>query len=315
MSRVLVTGGAGFIGSHLVDALVGKGHEVTVFDNFSTGREENLSSSLSKVKVIREDILNLQALSQAATGTNLIYHLAAISSVPLSVDNPTETFQVNLIGTSNVLEAARRSGIKRVVFISSASVYGADAPVPFRETLPLEGSSPYATSKLIGEQLCNLYRRLYGLETVALRLFSVYGPRQNPRSQYANVIPAFSTRLLRGEAPVIYGTGKQTRDFIFVGDVVKALWVAGRKNGINGEVINFGSGRQTTVLQLLALISKSLRIDIPPQFAPAKPGDDPRTCADTRKARRVLGIEKLTPLESGLKKTCTWFRQLHEAGS
>jgi UDP-glucose 4-epimerase len=309
MTLVLVTGGAGFIGSHLVDALVAKGNQVTVFDNFSTGREDNLRSSLSAIHIIRENVLNQKALVKAAENATLIYHLAAVSSVPQSVDNPTDTFQVNLLGTCNVLEAARLNSVRRIVFISSASVYGADAPVPFRETMPLEGSSPYATSKLVGEQLCNLYRRLYGLETVALRLFSVYGPRQNPHSQYANVIPAFATRLLKGESPLIYGTGKQTRDFIFVGDVVKALQIAGRKKALNGEVINFGSGKQTSIKQLLAQISRSLDIEIAPHFTPAKPGDDPRTCADTRKARRLLGIKVLTSLEDGLKKTCRWFQQ------
>ena len=309
MSKILVTGGAGFIGSHLVRAMVKRKNEVVAFDNLSTGRKENLQDCLDKITFIEADIRDLEKLKEASQGVTLMYHLAAISSVPQSVDDPITTFDINVGGTWNVLEACRVSRVKRLVFVSSASVYGAATKVPFKESMPLRASSPYAASKLIGEQLCDLYRRLYGLETVALRLFSVYGPRQNPYSQYANVIPAFATKLLKGETPTVYGDGKQTRDFIFVEDVAKAFLAAGKSRNVNGEVINFGSGRQTSVNQLLKMIQLGLNSNIVPNFSPKKAGDDPRTCADTTKAKRLLGIKSVTPFQSGLKKTLKWFKE------
>lgn len=304
----LVTGGAGFIGSHLVKNLLERNYTVRVLDNFSTGRDENLAGCSGNLEVIRGDIRDAAKLEQVMRGVSLTYHLAAISSVPLSVDQPAPTFDVNLGGTCNVLEAARANRVKRFVFVSSASVYGAVARVPFRESMQLQGSSPYATSKLIGEQLCNLYMRLYGLEVVALRFFSVYGARQNPQSQYSNVIPAFASRLLRGETPTVYGDGKQTRDFVYVGDIVRGMTEAGRRKGVVGEVINIGTGKQTSVLQLLAHIQKTLGTDIPHQFSPRKPGDDPRTCADPGKAIRLLGFKRFTPLDKGLALTLSWYK-------
>ena len=311
MARVLVTGGAGFIGSHLVEALVRRGDEVVVLDNFSTGRRENLKPLLKQVRLARADVRDFDTVRRRMQGVSLVFHLAAVSSVPLSVDEPLDTFDANLRGTWNVLEAARLAGVRRVVFISSASVYGADCPVPFREDMPLKGSSPYATSKLVGEQLCDLYLRLYGLQTVALRLFSVYGPRQNPHSQYANVIPAFATCVLHGKTPTIYGTGEQTRDFVFVKDVVRALLQAARRRAVVGQVVNVGSGQQTSVKELLRLVQEVLGTDIPPRHAPLKPGDDPRTCADTTRARTLLGLNRLTPFRKGLRITCRWFKEYY----
>ena len=303
----LVTGGAGFIGSHLVDGLVARGHNVRVFDNFSTGNRKNLASHLKKIEIVRGDIRQPAQLKRAFRGVSLAYHLAAVSSVTQSVDDPLTTADVNVGGSWNMFEAARNAGTKRVVFISSASVYGARATIPFRESARLRGSSPYAASKLIGEQLCGLYWDLYGLETVALRLFSVYGPRQNPRSQYANVIPAFATCVLSGRQPTIYGNGRQTRDFIFVGDVARALLTAGRKRQVVGEVVNFGSGKQTSINDLLSQIQTAVKTSLPPVYAPKKPGDDPRTCAHTGKCRKILGIKRLTPFPTGLGRTLRWF--------
>lgn len=308
MSKILVTGGAGFIGSHLVQALEKRKHEVVVYDNFSTGRQENLQGCLNKISIIEADIRDFEKLKEATSGISQAYHLAAISSVPLSVDDPKTTADVNVNGSWNVLEACRINGIKRLIFVSSASVYGAATKVPFKESMSLRASSPYAASKLIGEQLCDLYWRLYRLETVCLRLFSVYGPRQNPRSQYANVIPAFITRLINRETPTIYGTGKQTRDFIFVEDVVEAFLIAGSSKKVNGEVINFGSGKQMSIIQLLKMVQSILDTDMLPKFMPLKPGDDPRTCADTGKCKRLLGIRKVTPFKKGLAKTVNWFK-------
>jgi nucleoside-diphosphate-sugar epimerase len=304
---ILVTGGAGFIGSHLVDELVKRGHRVRVLDNFSTGKRENLTHSLRVVKVIRGDVRDPLAVRKASRGVKHIFHLAAVSSVPQSVDDPGPTWDANVGGTLNVLEAARLNDVTRFIFISSASVYGAQKKIPFVESMSLSGSSPYATSKLVGEQFCELYGRLYGLETVALRLFSVYGPRQNPRSQYANVIPAFATRLLAGRTPTIYGTGRQTRDFVYVTDVARALRTAAYRKNLAGQVINVGTGRQTSVVGLLKSIQEVLGTCARPQYVPKKPGDDPRTCADVRKARRLLNVNRLTPFQTGLKRTLTWF--------
>jgi nucleoside-diphosphate-sugar epimerase len=284
-------------------------NEVVVFDNFSTGRKENLQDCLDKITLIEADIRNFEGLKEASREVTQIYHLAAISSVPLSVDDPRTTADVNVNGTWNVLEACRINRVKRLVFVSSASVYGETTKVPFKESMSLRASSPYAASKLIGEQLCDLYWRLYGLETIALRLFSVYGPSQSPHSQYANVIPAFATRLLNGDTPTVYGDGKQTRDFIFVEDVVKAFQAAGKSKKVIGEVINFGSGRQISIVQLLKMIQLGLKTNIIPKFSPKKAGDDPRTCADTTNAKRLLGINRVTPFQEGLKKTLKWFKE------
>lgn len=309
MSIALVTGGAGFIGSHLSRALLRAGYEVRIVDNFSTGRRANLKEIRGDIRLSRADVRDFAAMRKAMRGVSKVFHLAAVSSVPQSVEDPVTTFDANIGGTRNILEAARLASVDRVVFVSSASVYGSKQKVPFKESMTLRGSSPYAASKLIGEQLCDLYLRLYGLETVALRLFSVYGPRQNPFSQYANVIPAFATRLLAGEIPTIYGTGKQTRDFIFVGDVARAFVAASRKKSVLGEVINFGSGKQTSVIQLLKSIQTILGVESSPRFLPLKPGDDPKTCADTRKAKKLLGITKLMPFNKGLAQTVRWFKE------
>lgn len=309
MRKVLVTGGAGFIGSHLVRALVSRGDSVRVIDNFNTGRKENLNGCLKDIRLIKGDIRDQATFKKAVRGVSHLFHLAAISSVPASVDNPVETFDVNVNAVWKLMETSRLAGVKRIIFVSSASVYGADSEIPFKETMRLRGSSPYATSKLIGEQLCDLYGNLYGLETVALRFFSVYGPCQNRRSQYANVIPAFVTCCLNGTRPTIYGDGRQTRDFVFVGDIVRAMLQASRLKKAVGEVINIGSGRQTSVLQLLSAIQKILRTDIEPIYKRLKPGDDPATCADIGKAVRMLGMSRITPFESGLSRTVRWFKE------
>jgi len=313
MGKMLVTGGAGFIGSHLVKALLNRGHRVTVFDNFSTGKRSNLKGCGPNLKVIKGDIRNHAALKKAMQKTDRVFHLAAISSVPQSVDNPIETADVNISGTWNVLESARLAGVGRVVFVSSASVYGSDQKLPFKEQASVKGSSPYAASKLVGEQICELYRTLYGLDTVALRLFSVYGPRQNRHSQYSNVIPAFASRLLSGKRPIIYGDGKQTRDFVFVEDVARAFLKASRLKKAVGAVINVGSGKQMTINRLFQDVSEVLNVKLKAEYQPAKPGDDPHTCAHIERSRRLLGLTKLTPFMKGLAKTVTWFREDMEA--
>ncbi len=307
--KVLVTGGAGFIGSHLVENLVKNNFDVVVYDNLSTGIKKNILPVLKNIKFVNNDVRNFKGLKNAMRGAVTVYHLAAISSVPYSVDNPIETSDVNIGGTQNVLEAARINKVKRVVYVSSASVYGATNKVPFKESMIVKGSSPYAISKLIGEQLCDLYLNLYGVETVSMRFFSVYGPRQNPRSQYSNVIPSFATKLLSDIQPTIYGDGKQTRDFVYVGDIVKALRLASRKKSAVGEVFNVGPGELTSVNDLLAGIQKILKTNIEPKFLDKKAGDDPCTLADPTKVKRVLGLQKFQPFQAGLKKTILWFKE------
>ncbi len=307
--KVLVTGGAGFIGSHLVENLVKSNFYVVVFDNLSTGIKQNIKSVYKEVKFVNNDIRNFAALKRAMKDAVTVYHLAAISSVPYSVDNPIETSEVNIIGTQNVLEAARQNNVKRVVYVSSASVYGSENKVPFKESMIVKGSSPYALSKLIGEQLCDLYLNLYKLETVSMRFFSVYGPRQNPRSQYSNVIPSFATKVLSNVEPIIYGDGKQTRDFVFVGDIVKAFRLAARKKSAVGEVFNVGPGELTSVNDLLAGIQEILKTNIKPKYLPKKPGDDPCTLADPTKVKNILGLKKFQPFQEGLKKTILWFKE------
>ena len=309
MSDILITGGAGFIGSHLAEALVKRGRRVRILDNFSTGNKHNLSHIAGDLDVIRGDIRDLETVKKAAHDVRCIYHLAAISSVLISVDDPISTWEANVSGTWNVLEAARLNKVKRLVFASSASVYGDRTRVPFAERIKLKGSSPYATSKLLGEQFCDLYLRLYGIESVSLRFFSVYGPRQNPKSQYSAVIPTFATLLLKGATPTIFGSGKQTRDFIYIGDIVRAIIMAGQKKKAVGEVFNVGMGQQTSVNGLLAAIQTVLKTNITPKFAPLKPGDDPKTCADMTKTRVVLNFSPQMTLEKGLAKTVNWFKE------
>lgn len=309
MQTSVVTGGAGFIGSHLVRKLLERGDRVIVFDNFSSGSMSNLEDIQSAVSIINGDVRDAEAIDVALKGADVVFHLAAISSVLLSVDKPQPTWEVNLQGTWNTLEACRKSDVKRLVFASSASVYGSSTEYPFKEDITLQGSSPYATSKLIGERICGLYQRLYDLETSCLRFFSVYGPRQNPKSQYSAVIPTFATLLLSETPPTIYGDGSQTRDFIYVEDIVRAIVIASEAREAVGQVFNVGSGVETSIKRLYNHICDSLGASIVPQFAPLKPGDDPRTLADTSKAAELLKFEAAVDLTEGLQKTIRWFKE------
>ena len=259
----LVTGGAGFIGSHLVSSLLQKGHSVALLDNFSSGRRENLAG-LEKAELAEGDVRDFDLVSRLAQGADLVFHLAAVVSVLTSLENPQDTWEVNLKGTYNVLEAARRARVKRVIFISSSAVYGEYPKLPFKETFPLQPESPYALSKWMGEELCSLYWRLYKLETVALRLFNVYGPRQNPFSQYANAIPNFTQRLLSSQTPTVYGDGSQTRDFVYVEDVVRAVELAARSKKAVGGAFNVASGKRLSVNKLFGEIQKILGTNAKP---------------------------------------------------
>ncbi|MCS6882514.1 MAG: GDP-mannose 4,6-dehydratase [Oscillochloridaceae bacterium] len=300
--QVLVTGGAGFIGSHLVEHLVATGDHVRVLDNFSTGSLDRLAHLGTDVQVHTGDVRDTGALAAAAEGTEVIYHLAAIVSVVQSVAQPVETFDVNLTGTLQVLEAARRAGIRRVILASTCAVYGDTHKLPVSEQDPPAPLSPYAASKLAAEEALKLYTRLHGLETVSLRFFNVYGPRQDPTSPYAAVVPRFIAALRAGGQPTIYGDGLQTRDFIYVGDIVESLRAAATLPGIAGAVFNVGRGEETSVLDLAETIGACLGREVHPIFAPPREGEVRRSRADVS-AFAAAGFRARVTLREGLART------------
>jgi nucleoside-diphosphate-sugar epimerase len=300
---VLVTGGAGFIGSHVVRQLVGAGAQVRVLDDMSSGRPENLGPALARVELIEGDICDLAAVRRAAEGAAIIIHLAAMVSVVQSVEEPLRAQAVNATGTLNVLEAARAAGVRRVVQASSCAVYGEPERLPVDETTPPCPLSPYAATKLAAEQAGQLYTRLYGLETVALRFFNVYGPRQDPTSPYAAAVPRFIAALRAGRQPTIYGDGRQTRDFVYVGDVVRALWTAATAPGIAGEVFNVGRGESVSVVALVETLCDLLGVPCRPEFAPPRPGEVRHSRADVARFAARAGFCATTGLREGLRET------------
>lgn len=306
--RALVTGGAGFIGSHLVTFLLQKGIEVRVLDNFSSGRRANLPSSHPHLKVLEGDIRDPEKVQQAVQGTDFIFHLAAFISVPKSLETPLSCLDVNVNGTAALLEAARHSGVQRVVLASSAAVYGEAPELPLREDTPPHPRSPYATSKLVNELYADLYTRM-GLEVVALRFFNVYGPRQNPDSDYAAAIPRFISRLLNGEEIVIFGDGNQTRDLIYVEDVVNALWLAAERPNVAGCIFNICTGQETRLLDVVETLSRLIPPQRPHRFAAPRPGDIYRSVGDPQRAAVKLGFRAAVSLEEGLRQTVNAFRK------
>ncbi|MHC4660352.1 MAG: SDR family oxidoreductase [Planctomycetota bacterium] len=306
MPAVLVTGGAGFIGSHLVERLVAEGLTVRVLDNLSTGKRENIESFAGSIEFVEGDIRDRELLAQLVDGIEVVFHLAANPSVQESVENPLKTHDVNLGGTLNVFEAARKSKVRRLVFSSSTSVYGDTAQVPTPEDSPLEPMSPYGLQKLFCEKICKMANDEYGLETAVLRYFNVFGERQNVASQYAAVIPNFITRLQRGKQPEIYGDGEQTRDFIYVGDVAEVTALAGSHPGAAGKVFNIASGKAVTVNALAETCARVLGKDIKPSHSPERKGDIKFSTADTTRAETVLGFSPKTALEDGLRRTAEY---------
>jgi UDP-glucose 4-epimerase len=300
----LVTGGAGFIGSHLVEELVRRGRRVRVFDNFSTGKRENLSIVLSEIEVMDGDILDLAAVREAMTGVERVFHQAALRSVPRSVADPLATDRVNVEGTLNVLMAAREAGVRRVVYASSSSVYGNEQILPLREVQPPAPVSPYAVSKLAAEHYCRVFTTLYGLPTVALRYFNVFGPRQDPESQYAAVIPRFLTAALSQQSLEVHGDGLQSRDFTYVDNVVLANCLAAESELAMGEVFNVACGQRCSLLDIVELLAEMLGAQrrIRWHHTPPRPGDVRHTLADIGKARRLLGYEVLVGFEEGLRR-------------
>jgi len=304
----LVTGGAGFIGSHLVDRLVAEGYRVRVLDDFSSGSERNLAPARAAVELIRGDLCDPATVERAVAGCELVFHEAAVPSVPRSVAEPIRTNRVNVDGTLLLLETARQAGVRRLVFAASSAAYG-DAPtLPKIETMPPMPLSPYGLQKYAGEAYCQLYNQLYGFETVALRYFNIYGPRQNPKSEYAAVIPRFVTACLAGEPPHIYGDGEQTRDFTYVADAVQANWLAAFAPKAPGLVINVAGGKRVSLNQLFAAVKKATGARVEPVYEPGRAGDVRDSLADLTRAREALGYEPAVSLDEGIARTIESFR-------
>ncbi|NJN66483.1 MAG: NAD-dependent epimerase/dehydratase family protein [Chloroflexaceae bacterium] len=299
--HILVTGGAGFIGSHLVQWLVGQGHEVRVLDNLSTGRWENLGPAQAQVRPVEGDICDLATVRAATDGVDLVFHLAALVSVQESTEHPLRAHAVNATGSLHVLEAARAARVRRVVQMSSSAVYGDTERLPVGEDTMPAPPSPYAATKLAAEHYGTMYTHLYGLEVVALRGFNIYGPRQDPASPYAAVIPKFVAALRAGQQPAIFGDGLQTRDFIFVGDVVRALWTAATAAGLAGAVFNVGRGEAVSVLELARILSELIGTPVHPHFAPARPGEVRHSRADVSRFASLAGFRAQVGVREGLR--------------
>ena len=305
--KALVTGGAGFIGSHLVEGLLLEGCQVTVIDDLSTGRLSNLDHIKDRFTFYQADIRDQETLGKAAKDCDIIFHQAAVVSVPRTVDNPVDSAMVNEMGTLFVLEAARKNNVKRVVLASSCAVYGDDPVLPKHENMNPKPQSPYAVQKLTGELYARLYHDLYGIETVSLRYFNVYGPRQDPSSPYSGVISIFMTRASSKEAPIIYGDGNQYRDFIFVKDVVKANLLAASGSKAKGRIFNIGSGRFIRINSLWEMINELADINIKPDYEPPRSGDIFESVADVDCAKKDLGFEPDYSFEKGLKETFEYY--------
>jgi UDP-glucose 4-epimerase len=307
--KYIVTGGAGFIGSHIVEAIAGS-HEVVVVDNFSSGKPENLSMIDDRVTCVRGSITDLPLLKDAFKGADGIFHLAAIASVARSVDDPAATHETNLTGTLNVLLAARTCGVRKVVFSSSSAVYGDEPTLPKREDMPSCPLSPYAVSKLAGEYYCRVFSELFGVKTVSLRYFNVFGPRQDPQSEYAAVIPKFITRLLNNQPPVIFGDGKQTRDFVYVKDVVGANLLAMQSSATG--TFNIGSGERIDLTTLAGTLCEIMQVDLPPVYENPRSGDIRDSVSDITAAKKSLGYKTGYSLDKGLAETIRWFRRRNQ---
>ena len=305
--KVLVTGGGGFIGSHTVDRLLADGHEVRVLDNFATGRRENLLEVLSDVDLVEGDIQSYERVSNAVRGCEIVIHQGALPSVPRSVQDPLTSNATNVTGTLNVLLASRDFGVKRVIYASSSSIYGANPELPKHERLVPQPISPYAVAKLAGEGFCRSFWEVFGLETVALRYFNVFGPRQDPLSQYAAVIPNFITALMNGRPVRVFGDGEQSRDFTYVGNVVEGNVLAMAAEGVGGKVFNVAAGQRTSLNELLQTLERLAGRHVDPVYDDPRPGDVRHSQADISAAGRELGFRPQVSVEEGLRLTLDWF--------
>lgn len=308
--RYLVTGGAGFIGSHLVEHLLGRGEDVVVLDNFSTGRRENLAPFLSKIELIEGSLTDAATCAGAAKGADYVLHQAAIPSVPRSVADPLASNEANVTGTLNILLAARDAKVKRFVYAASSSAYGDTAELPKHEDMFPRPLSPYAVAKYAGECYCRAFAHSYGLKTVALRYFNIFGPRQDPTSQYAAVIAKFATAALNNEVPTIYGDGEQTRDFTYIANAVKANMLAcNAPDEASGDFFNVGCGDRVSVNELWRKITRIVGVDITPRYAERRAGDVKDSLASLSKIERVLRYKPVVDLDTGLKKTIDSIRE------
>jgi UDP-glucose 4-epimerase len=309
MARFLVTGGAGFIGSNLVHALIARGDQVRVLDDFSTGRAENLGGLEGKFELIRGDLCDRATVDRAIEGVEYVLHQGALPSVQRSVEDPISADRVNVIGTLHVLEAARKAGVRRVVFAASSSAYGETPTLPKVETMRPDPLSPYAVSKLAAEQYLRAYFVCYGLETVALRYFNVFGPRQDPNSHYAAVIPKFVAAYILGKPATIFGDGQQSRDFCFIENVVAANLAACTAKDAPGKVFNIACGERTTLLDVIDKLGHVFGKRIEPTFAPPRSGDIRHSLADITAAKTVLGYKGSISFDEGLRQTVAWYRR------
>jgi len=309
MRTFLITGGAGFIGSHIAEALVARGDQVRVLDNLSTGRLANLEPIRDRIRFVQGDVTDAPLVAELVQGVECVFHQAALASVPASVDNPLASHAACATGTVTVLDAARRAGARRVVYAASSAAYGNRPGSPKRETDLPAPISPYGAAKLAGEFYCQAFTATYGFEAVGLRYFNVFGPRQDPNSPYSAVIPLFIAAMLAGRRPVVYGDGRQSRDFVFVGDVVRANLLAADAPGAPGRVFNVGTGQGIDLLTLLDLLHRLLGTSVEPRFDPPRPGDVRESLADISQARAVLGYEPQTGFEEGLRRSIEYYRQ------
>jgi UDP-glucose 4-epimerase len=308
LSHYVVTGGAGFIGSSIVRALLREGARVVVIDNLLTGHERNLDEVRSSIEFARADIRNYEEIAPLIRGAAVVFHEAAIPSVPRSIDDPVPSHEVNIDGTFNVLRAAREGGVGRVVYAASSSAYGDTDVLPKVESMAPHPKSPYALQKLTGESYCTVFSQVFGLETVSLRYFNVYGPRQDPSSPYSGVLSLFLKAALDGRAPTIFGDGEQSRDFTYVEDVAELNLKAARAPGVSGKVINGGNGGRITLNEAWALVQRLAGIAIPAKYGPPRAGDVRDSQADTTLAVRELGHTPRFSFEEGMRRTLDWYR-------
>jgi UDP-glucose 4-epimerase len=315
MGKMLVTGGAGFIGSHLVDRLVQEGHDVTVLDNLAMGLESNLSSVRQRIRFVQGDLRDMDTVRECAAGQDVIFHLGALGSVPRSINDPVTSNNVNVGGTLNVLVAAKDAKVRRVIYASSSSVYGDTPVLPKVETMPSKPLSPYAMSKLAAEEYCRIFHHVYGLETVALRYFNVFGPRQRPDSEYAAVIPKFITAILEGQSPTVNGDGGQSRDFTYVANNVSANILAADAPAaqVAGKAFNIACNTQYSLLELIQGINRLLGTNVSPVFGPPRPGDVRDSRADVNAAQQAFGYKPLVSFQNGLAITVEAFRDQHNS--
>lgn len=311
MSKILVTGGAGFIGSNLTEALLQRGHFVRILDDFSTGKRENLifDKAYPSPEVIKGDIREFSTCQKAVKGIEYVFHQAALPSVQRSIEDPETSNAINVGGTLNILLAAREEKVKRVIYASSSSVYGDTPTLPKHEEMPPDPLSPYALQKYIGEQYCRLFYQLYGLDTISLRYFNIFGPKQDPNSLYSAVIPKFIDALLQGRPPIIFGDGEQSRDFTYIENVVQANLLAMSAEHLHGEAINIACGKRISLNQLLNVLKEILGSKLSPIYQEPRKGDVKHSLADIRKGKEIINYEPTVGIEIGLKKTVEFFQK------